>query len=184
MAESASTTLEIQLLWPEVGAEPVSEMDNETCILAEKRAQAFRLYTQRKSVREVAGALKVSVATAARYVRHVLDAYLRFQAQDASAHLGRELGRLAAIEAELWEAWEKSKSESVETFTGRREGQSMSNEARVKRKQREGSVAIMKLILEVFDKRCQMLGLLDTSKETYKPTPVKLFGNYNPMDDV
>ena len=179
-----SAPLEIQLLWPELSPEPIDEIDSESCAIAEKRAQAFRLYTKKRPVRAIAEEIKVSPATASRYVRHVLDAYLKFAAQDAQMHLSRELGKLAAIESELWEAWERSKSEQVKTLTGRRDGQNPVNEAKVERLQRDGSTKIMGLILDTFDRRCKLLGLIETERDSYREVPVKLISSYNPMDGV
>lgn len=155
----------IQLLWPEAGEEKIGDVDTETALLAERRAKAFRLYTRGLTLKQVSeemveGGKGPSIATVSRDVNHVLAGYRRMAAQDAALHLARELGRLNTLEAEAWEAWERSKGELVETFTGKTD---RGSSARVVKRQRIGDARFMKIILDIHAQRCEMLGLTGKS---------------------
>lgn len=152
----------VQTLWPELDDDPIESLDAESALMAENRAKAFRLYTRRNSMRQVATELGVNASTICRWVNHVLDAYKRIAQQDAINHVAAELSRLATIETELWEAWDRSKGEAVETFTGKTNDKST---ARVTKKQRHGDPRIMKLILDAYAQRCKLLGIINKAGE-------------------
>ncbi len=173
----------LNILWPEVEPGPLETLDAESAVMAEARAKAFRLYTRRMSLRQIADELKIHHSTAGRYVNQVLDGYRRYAMQDARAHLAAELGRLATLEAELWEAWDRSKGEAVETFTGKTD---RGSSAKVTKKQRHGDPRIMKLLLDAWDKRCRLLGLLagGDAKSASGTPPVKFVAGINPEELV
>jgi len=113
----------IRILWPEMAPEAVENLDNESAVIAERRAKVFRLYTQGLTIREIAEhpTVKASKSTVGRDVQHVAESYRLIALQDAAAHLAREIGRLGMIEAAAWESFERSRGESVESTTGRRD---------------------------------------------------------------
>ena len=180
------TPAEIRLLWPELPPDDEGNIDDETAVLAERRAKTFRLFGRGLSMRKIAEEQRCSPATVCRDVHSVVGAWRLIAVQDAAAHVARELIRLAAIEAELWDAWERSKGEATETYTGRRDGKVPTNEARVRKKQRDGSPHIMKLILDAWRDRCKLLGLLRTDDVANKggQVPCKMVAGVNPEELV
>lgn len=79
----------------------------------------------------------------------------------------RELAGLAEQEAELWEAWEKSKKETikqvVEQRSGRKRGQKSTTQ-RIEKEIKHGDPAYMRLILEVRLRRAKLVGLDSAEK--------------------
>jgi len=178
---------DLRLLWPESAPETAQSVDQESAAMAERRARVFRLYARGKTMRQVAEEAGTSLATVCRDVNHVLDAYRLAALQDAHHHVARELARLAAIEAELWDAWERSKGEATETTTARRGGASgEAGESRTRRRQRDGDPRVMRLVLGCWERRCRLLGLLraEDFKDTGAMPPVKLVAGLDPAELV
>jgi hypothetical protein len=176
----------IRLLWPEAAPESPDKVDNESAILNERRVKAFRLYTKGRTMRQIAEEIKCSLGTVSNYVNHILASYRLMGLQDAKFHLDREVAKLATVEAELWEAWEKSKGMVIEETTGRR-GTSGGDfaQASIKRRQRDGDPRWMKLIQDNVRQRCRLLGIEpDEAKIRDGLPPVKLVAGIDPLEVV
>jgi hypothetical protein len=171
----------IRLLWPEAGAS-----DRESAKTAERRARIFRAFTRGRSMLQIAEEHEITKTAVSRDVTHVLDSFRLSATQEASVHIARELARLATLETELWEAWDHSKADGIETTTSKREGRTPGGEARVKKKQRDGDGGIMRLILACWDRRCKLLGLLkaEDMNQKHDPLAVKSVAGTNPTDLV
>lgn len=154
---------ELRLLWPELEPEsPDQPLDNETAIIAERRAKVFRLYTRGFSIRAIAEdeTLTCSKSTVAKDVRHVLDSYLRIALQDAAAHVALQLTKLAHAEIEALDAWERSKRVSEETELEESEGERTSTRMKEKKKQRDGNPQFLALYIDCYRERCKLLRLV------------------------
>jgi hypothetical protein len=82
---------------------------------------------------------------------------------------GKELARLDALEAEAWQAWERSKQPHESTRTRRSTGRTPSDLAELKKEQRDGNPAYLMAILSCVDRRCKLLGL-DVGPKGKEPT--------------
>ena len=185
--------LAVQVLWAE--ADPFEQdgaVDAESCRLMERRTRVFRQYIQGRSMREVAEDIKSSPATVCRDVRHVLNGLRKVVRQDMEQHVTRELGRLAVIEAEAWEAWQRSKGEQTETYTATRQRPAGVNqpagnavEARQRRRVRDGDPRFLQIAQGTWDRRCKLLGLLTPEDKTRVPAgAVKLVAGFSPEELV
>lgn len=178
---------ELRILWPELEPEsPDQPLDQETVAIAERRAKVFRLYTRGKSIRMIAedASLRCSKSTVARDVQHVLQSYQKIVMQDARAHVIREVAKLTEMEAEAWDAWEKSRGEHIERNEEERDGKP--GLRKTKRRLREGDPRYFKLALMCCDRRCRLVGILkaeDFKKDAGLP-PVKLVAGIDPAEVV
>lgn len=169
--EVRRTPPELRLLWPEFESEPDGQpVDNETAVLAERRAKVFRLYTRGFSLRDIAEheTIRCSKATAGRDVQHVLDSYRLITVQDAGAHVAQQLSRLAHMESEALEAWERSKRVSEETEISESDGFQKSTHLREKRKQRDGNPAFLQVARDCWNDRCKLLKLIGQDADPRK----------------
>lgn len=183
--EATEPPLALRLLWPEMAPEPVDSLDQESAALAERRAKVFRLYARGLSIRAIAEheSVKASKSTVGRDVQHVMDSYRLIAMQDAAAHVARELSRLAILEAEALDAWDRSKGEQREEASASRgEFQSSST----KRRTRDGNPSFLKIAVVCWDRRCRLLGLLksDDFRADAGLPPVKLVAGMDPTELV
>lgn len=188
----------LRILWPEVAPDRQDNLDPEDAIMAEEKAKAFRYYVKFKSVRKAAEAIATDrisgnpnapapkhFTTLGRYIREVVDNFRLIMLQDAAANAAMMLGKYITLETELWEEWERSKGEIVETSTTRRNTATGSNDtAQVKKKQTRANVKIAAEIRTCLDRQTELLGLLDKNAPNGMagmPT-VKLVAGISPED--
>src|SRR5262245_7196134 len=122
--QSPVTPLALRLLWPEMEPEaPDQPLDNESALIAERRAKVFRLYTRGMSIRGIAEheSVKCSKSTVGRDVQHVAESYRLIALQDAAAHLARD-----------WPAWRRSRWKRGRHGSGARASRSRSRLTRGK----------------------------------------------------
>jgi hypothetical protein len=163
----------LRILWPEVAPDEQLTLDPESAVMAEVKAKVFRCYVKFKSVRKTAEVLAsegkgdgnprpIHYSTVSRYVREVVDNYRLIQLQDAATNAAMMLGKYVTLETELWEEWEKSKGELIETSTTRRTTAAGQNDtAMVKKKQTRANIKIAAEIRTCLDRQSQLLGLID-----------------------
>jgi hypothetical protein len=189
----------LRILWPEVAPDEQVKLDPESAFMAEQKAKVFRCYVKFKSVRKTAEVLAsegkgdgnprpIHYSTVSRYVREVVDNYRLIQLQDAATNAAMMLGKYVALESELWEEWEKSKGELIETSTTRRTTLNGQNDtAMVKKKQTRANIKIAAEIRTCLDRQSQLLGLIDrlTAGKGMEGLPaVKLVAGIDPGDLV
>ena len=182
----------LALLWPETAPAPGESadlnLDDERFIMAERRAKAARLYQQKKTMRQIAAELKVSLRTVHTDIHAVLAGWKLYARQNIAELIVSELARLANREADIEIEWERSKTSYSEdnAQTGTR-GSNAFNQASRKTRQRYGDPRLAALLLKCWEMRCKLLGMLkpdDLSSRSDSLPPVKLIAGINPVDLV
>lgn len=177
----------LSLFFPEVTDEEARLIDGETVKIMERRARVMALYRRGKSMAAIAGELRCSAGTVHHDIHTVLDGYRRLAARETAAHVADALQRIAAREADIEAEWEKSKGETVETHTSKREGKlGGGSAASVKKKARYGDPRLAALLIQCWDRRCKLLGLLkpEDLKGRDALPPVKLVAGFDPAEVV
>lgn len=151
------TITPLSFFFPEVTEEEARKVDGETAIIMERRCRVMALYRQRRTMQEIASALKCGIGTVHRDIHAVLEGYKRIAARTTHEHLVDELQRIAHREADTEREWERSKGELVETSASKR---NKFDATSVKKKQRVGDPRLMSLLLKWTELRCKLLGLL------------------------
>lgn len=168
--------------------EEAKTLDNETVIIMERRARVMSLYRSGRTMRDITTEVKVSLRTIHKDIHFVFDGYKRIAARNAAEHIADALQRLTSREIDIEQEWEKSKGEYVETVSGRRaQGQEASDMASVKKRQRYGDPRLATLLLQCWDRRCKLLGLLsgdDLKALASTLPPVKMVKGINPAELV
>ena len=170
------------LLFPEVTDEEGRTLDNETLLIAERRIRVIARYRRRESMRQISIAEKCSFGTVRNDIHVILENYKRIAARSAQEHIADQLQRLADREADIEAEWEKSKGERIETHAEQRNG---SSTAKLKKKQAYGDPRLAMILLQCWDRRCKLLGLLqpgDFGKDGLPP--VKMVAGLDPVEAV
>src|SRR5262245_10120261 len=178
---SAETIRPLSFFFPEVTEEEARYLDGETATIMERRARIMAMYRRVRTVREVRDEVGCALGTVQRDIHIVLEGYKRLANRNADEHLADALQRLSAREADIEAEWEKSKWEKVETYTGRRSKGKNSgtdtDEARVRKTQRYGDPRLAALLMQCWDRRCRLLGLLKAEDMTaIRIPPTKVVG--------
>lgn len=179
----------LSFFFPEITPDEARCIDSETVVIMERRVRVMALYRRGRTMKAIADEVRCSLGTVHGDIHAVLEGYKRMSGRDAAAHVADSLQRLAAREADIEGEWEKSKGESVETYTGRRgvKGGGSSDEAKVKKKQRYGDPRLAALLLGCWDRRCRLLGLLksdDFRASRDALPPVKYVAGVDPVELV
>jgi hypothetical protein len=86
--------------------------------------------------------------------------------------VGRELAKLDSLEAEMWAAWERSKTPREVTRTRHRTGgKTAGDEAERRKEHRDGNPQFAQMILSCIDRRCKLLGLDPERQPDGMPPP-------------
>lgn len=182
----------LALLWPETASAPGeavdSNLDNERFVVAERRAKAARLYQSKKTMRQIAAELKVSLNTVHLDIHAVLEGWKLYARQNMAQLIVSEIARLAHREADIEIEWERSKVSYSEdnAQTGTR-GSNTFNQASRKTRQRYGDPRLAALLLKCWEMRCKLLGMLrpeDLQNRGDSLPPVKLVAGFDPMEAV
>jgi len=189
-----SNALSIALLYPSAAAAPGESedayLDNERMLIAERRAQAARMYCGHRTMREIAAELKVSLGTIHSDLQAVLNGIRQHVKQHATELLCQEILKLNEFESDVTREWERSKGEYVETTQGKRNDgtpRKVFGMAQTKRKQRSGDAKLAALILKCREMRFKLLGLLnveDILKKGDTMPPVKFVAGLDPVEAV
>ena len=181
------TLIPLSALFPEVTEEEGKYLDGETATIMERRARVMAMYRRGRTMRAIKDELGCSLGTVHHDIHTVLEGYKRLARRNADEHLADALQRLSSREADIEAEWEKSKGEKVETYTGRRsKGKSSgkdksdggdTDEARVRKTQRYGDPRLAALLMNCWDRRCRLLGLLKAEDmQAIKVPPTKVVG--------
>lgn len=176
----------LSFFFPDLTPGEARLIDGETARIMERRTRVMAAYRRGRSMDSIRRDLGCSIGTVHHDLHTVFEGYRRLAARTAQEHIADALQRLAAREADIETEWEKSKGESVETYTGKRDGRSPGNEARVRKKQRYGDPRLAALLIQCWDRRCKLLGLLrpDDLKGRGELPPVKYVAGLDPVEAV
>lgn len=141
--------------------------NEEALRVLSRRAKVARLVlagiTNQFEIAERLGLEKFSgQRTVSRDLAAVREAWKAAAVQALDEAKGRELAKLEAIEAEYWAAWERSKAPRESTRTRRRAGgERTTDEAEVRKEQRDGNPRFLMGAERCVRLRCQILGILE-----------------------
>lgn len=147
-------------------------------VVAPLLVKGYTLREIRVNVMETLGLKTYSLCTVYNDTKRLMEEWRDERVAEIDHLVALELRRLDARDKELWEQWEKSKEESVETVTTLRggvedgTGRARQSERRVKQVTGLGDVAIMREIRENAAERAKLLGL-------YAPAKAELSGELN-----
>lgn len=147
-------------------------------VVAPLLVKGYTLREIRVKVMETLGLKTYSLCTVYNDTKRLMEEWRDERVAEIDHLVALELRRLDARDRELWEQWEKSKEESVETVTTLRggvedgTGRARQSERRVKQVTGLGDVAIMREIRENAAERAKLLGL-------YAPAKTELSGELN-----
>ena len=173
----------LSFFFPEVTEGEARILDRETLRIMQRRVRVIGLYRQRMTMMAIAEEVGCSYGTVHSDMHTVLEGYKRIAAHNVQDHLADQLQRLAAREADIEAEWEKSKGDRVETFAEQR---SSGNTAKLKKKQAYGDPRLAHILLQCWDRRCRLLGLLEAGDVRGRDglPPVKLVAGLDPLEVV
>lgn len=146
----------LAFLVPGASEEDLSTLDDETFTIAERKVQVIWMRRRGMTFKKIGEALGVSQMTACRYANDVLESYRTLAAKTAQEHIVNALQKLDDMEEKYerqlarscgytWEEWGKSGSSEIEDSEQLR---------------RTGDPKWASLITGIWDRRCELLGLL------------------------
>lgn len=176
----------LSFFFPELTEQEAKLLDGETARIMERRTRVMALYRRGLSMEAIRKEVGCSVGTVHHDIHTVFEGYKRFAARSAQEHIADALQRLAAREADIEREWERSKGEQIESTQGKRDGRVRTGQATVKKKQRYGDPRLAALLMQCWDRRCKLLGLLkpDDLKNRDGEPPVKYVAGIDPTELV
>lgn len=138
-------------------------------------ALALRGITNQFDICERLGMDRSQNSTISRDLKAIREEWKQSAVRDFDEAKGKELARLDAVEREAWEAWERSKVQRETTRTKRRTGDTLSDEAELKKESRDGDPRFLAMVIDCVDKRCELLGLVVKGKDEQNSAP-PIFG--------
>jgi len=150
-----------------------TEADRDRMVIAQ-------MYLQGKTQRQIGQELGISQQQVSYDLKKVRKEWMERASIDFDRAKAQELAKLDAIEAEAWERHMASigETETKEAEHGETDRNGKHKKSRVVRKQINGNPKWMDIILKCIDKRCQILGIADSSNIAvakilvYKPADV------------
>ena len=147
----------IASIFPYAHPNELHPMDAGSAALWKRRSEVVALWAKGATYREISAQTRYSISTISNDIRLVGRNYQSFAESSYNERIARELMRLARLESEAWDAWDRSKGEATKTTTGTRNG---INNAQIERRQREGNPAFLKMLESLWVQRCKLLRLL------------------------
>ncbi|HYH64872.1 MAG TPA: hypothetical protein VD866_09285, partial [Urbifossiella sp.] len=137
----------------------------ETAAVA-RRAKVAALYLRGKSQVEIAKAVRASQPTVSRDLAALRAEWRSAAARDLGERVAEELARVDRLEAEAWEAWDRSRKAAEVTTTekaGTRGGKGATPAVRSKAStriiHRDGEPRFLHVVEWCISRRCELLGL-------------------------
>ena len=184
----------LAILWPGLPHDDAHiQVDHDVVQAAERRLEVWKRYVQGQSYEQIAKELRdkgieCTLGTLRSDIHHVLDSFRLRAEQHAAVHVARELARLEVIEAGLWEAWQRSCQPRTRTRSGaRKTSGTIYSTAENTRESRDGNPNFMRLLIDCWEKRCRLLGILRTEQQNQdkdKEPEVKYITGVAPEDMV
>jgi hypothetical protein len=138
---------------------------NDEAIRDQRRERVARLYVAGKSQRAIALIVGVSQPTISNDLEEVRKQWLSDAKMNFAERQAKELAKIDAVEAEAWEAWDRSKAEEtgepIPAFEGEpgEEPQAGGKKIRARFQDFPGRERFLALVLRCVETRCKMLGL-------------------------
>ncbi len=138
----------------------------QTLATEDRRREAARLYREGHTQAAIADRLGVHQGTVSKDLEAVRAEWAAAAAADVGVVKARELAKLDAMEAELWEAWRRSVGEHVKQTrtTTPGPGDTVRVEVSEVREELAGDPRYLAQIRDCVERRCKILGL-DAPKE-------------------
>jgi len=181
-----------EYFWPALTEGECDPLDNESFLIAERRTRVAAAYCRGLSMREVAKEVStteksISFSTVRDDLQAVFRGWQKVAIRSRGEQIARELMLLAHREADIEREWEKSKGERVEQYAERREGKTPSTGTKLKKIQGVGDPRLAALLLQCWDRRCRLLGLLEAADLRKNPEvapTAKLIAGVDPVEAV
>ena len=128
--------------------------------IEERRTRVTQMFIEGFSQVAIAEECGVVQSTVSADIKAITEGWQQSRMRDFDEHQAEILAKYTYMEAELWEAWHKSKGEHVITTEKSGIGSKGAyTETAEKKEERVGDMAIMARIGDCIDKRCKLLGL-------------------------
>lgn len=102
----------------------------------------------------------ITQSTVSKDLKELRKRWLDSSLRDFDNARAQELVKVDKLEAEYWQAWERSMKEKTQTTTGRETGDKKTKDkASVRKEGRDGNPQFLQGVQWCIDKRCELLGL-------------------------
>ena len=122
----------------------------------DRAREVAELYLRGLTQPAIAKRLGVGLATVNRDLKKIHADWQATACEARGAWVGKELARLALVEREAWKAWRKSQQDHEVISVKKTEG---GIERTVRREGQAGDSVFLRRVLDVINKRCELLGL-------------------------
>ena len=129
---------------------------NQTHEIALRREQVSALYLQGLSQMKIAAEVGVSQRCVSGDLKAIQEIWLASALQDFNALRAQQLAKIDQVEYEYWQAWQRSKEQSVRKMT---EQKGETKHAQVTIEDSYGDPRFLQGIERCIDQRCKLLGL-------------------------
>lgn len=154
----------------------MSDLQDESVIL-DRREKVARLYLQGWTQMRIGRELACSQATVSGDLKAVREWWRESATMALGERIALELSRIDRIEAEAWDAWERSKAERIQSFAetdtagpdgqppegteaDRRQRQRTTRKkSGIRKQQVTGEDRYLSIVLDCVQRRCKILGL-------------------------
>lgn len=137
----------------------------ETTELERRRQLIAERYLRGEYQTTIAEALGIDQATVSRDLKALRAAWLASAIRDFDAARAEELAKIDAVEAEYWQAWERSKKDkeiAVQETDGTQDEKTKRpriKKAYLRKEGQSGNPAYLAGVLTCIERRCKILGL-------------------------
>jgi hypothetical protein len=121
----------------------------------EEVAQRYLRGENQYQIAEVVGVTQQQVSLDLKAIR---EAWLQSAIRDFDEAKSEQLAKIDVIEAEAWQAWERSRQPREVTLTEQTEGERGSRKASVRREGRAGDPRFLERVQKCIEQRCTILG--------------------------
>lgn len=150
------------------GGSPVHAMNARRRAKSEQAAALVAdLYVHGKPIAEIASTLKVSRGAISRAMVRMREIWKAKLEVGSEVVKSEQLAKLDKMEAEAWDAWQRSKRESEERIREKNYSQKNGpgHKNAIKKANRDGDPRYLEIVLKVVQKRMELLGLLKPESE-------------------
>ena len=120
------------------------------------------LHARGRTMQEIGRALDIDVARVCRYVKQLRTEWRTSRLQDMDELTGAELQKIALVEREAFNGWQKSTEDSVETRTTEVDGK---EQVTTIRRGQAGNAKFLEVVVLAMQRRAKLLGLDPPTKK-------------------
>lgn len=145
---------------------------------AQDYAMEAKMYLQGQGYGAIAAQLNLGIDTVRKDLQAIQRQWLESANIDFDQMRAEQLAKIDAVESEMWQAWEKSKTAVKRTTTRQVEGGDGAKgrlEAGIITYEREGNIAFLNGILGCIEQRCKLLGLNAPDPSSINMTLAKVY---------